>query len=483
MFNKKIIIVSVILTALLTGCAENSAPYGAGFGDTDASRAPDSSIDSGAREPSSVGAGGDASYAGTGVLSPTTDDGAVDNELFANTRTVGYHKLEQITAGMTYGEILDTLGSTAAFGYTAYRQYRTFDDRIIQLKFNSKDDICPYSGAELFNNAMPLRDDPHGNLTIAAGCGGLVTYLTEDNALTPMSLITSDAKITFEDGSPASEDDLKTGTAILFETTGEVLCSYPGQAFCTAITILDVKPSPAEAPYDETLEDGSVITYYPDGVTVTKFPSGGVETYLPYPDGGVLEYKPPVTDPDTSIDTEDLFHELTTINREQMSDIPANSSYGDILEKLGSTQAYGQPKYRQYVTDDDRIIQLYFDSMDDLCLYSGEELYDHALPLEYDGETPDGMIYGILGRDGGFFTHYMMYYYTDKAPDIYEDENGERYITGDYLISNEAEIVFEDGSPATQDDLKPDTPVFVQSDYVLESYPGQRHCTKIVILK
>lgn len=65
-------------------------------------------------------------------------------------------------------------------------------------------------------------------------------------------------------------------------------------------------------------------------------------------------------------------------------------------KKLGNTQAFGQSKYRQYVTDNERIIKLYFES---------------------------------------------------------------------------------------KDDLKPETSVFIHSDYVLESYPEQRHCTKIIILK
>ena len=82
------------------------------------------------------------------------------------------------------------------------------------------------------------------------------------------------------------------------------------------------------------------------------------------------------------------------------------------------------------------------------------------------------MIYGILGRDGSFFTHYDIYdgHYTDR-------------ITGDYHITNDAEIVFEDGSPAAEDDLKPDDPVLVRSDYAFYSYPAQRHCTKIILLK
>lgn len=472
MFNKKLTFISAILTAaLMTGCAENSAPYGAGNG----------SVTYIVKDEHSVSDfGGDASYGGTGAVSGESPEDDGSEVMCSDTKTVGYHELEKIPAGMTYGKILKTLGKTAAFGYSNYRQYLTFDNRLIQLHFNSKNDICPYSGIELFNNALPLRKEKSfGHAIVTNDNSGLVTYftqhyLTKENFLTCMQLIITDnTKIVFENGSCATADDLeKAGTAVRFETDDLEMYSYPPQTVCTKATIVELEPTVVEPPYDETLDDGSVKTYYPDGVTVTRLADGGVETYLPYIGGAVIEYTPPEPDPDAFVDTEELFHSLTAVNREQMSDIPANTSYGDILEKLGNTQAYGQSNYRQYVTDDDRIIQLYFDSKDDLCPYSGAELYDRALPLKYGGDNPAGMIYGILGRDGGFFTHYDTYdgHYTDK-------------ITGDYLITNDAEIVFEDGSPATANDMKPDDPVFVWSDYVLESYPEQRHCTKIIILK
>lgn len=463
MFNKRFVFVSALLTAaMMTGCAENGADIGA------ASAAPTADVSVSVGEPNR---GADASYAGAGAVSdePMSFTDPKSEDLFAETRTVGLHKLEQIPAGSTYREILSILGSTMAFGHPGYRQYRTFDDRLIQLTFDSKDDICPYSGLELYENAMPLKDELHGNLAIVTGRGGLVTYLTEDNYLKGMILITNDAEITFEDGSPAAEDDLKTGAAVKFETTGEILYSSPEQTVCTKAVILNVRPEPAEAACGETLDDGTVITHYPDGVTVKRFANGGVETTLPYPDCGVVEYTPPAPDPNAQTDAEALFGETVTVTAEQLSAIPAGTSYADILEKLGSTQAFGQRKYRQYITEDDRLIQLWFESRDELCPYSGEELYERAVPLKYDGETPEGMLYGVLGGDGGFFTHYDTYH-TDC-------------ITGEHLIIRDAEIVFGDGTPASEDDLIPETPALVLSDYVLESYPGQMHCTKIILLK
>ena len=185
-----------------------------------------------------------------------------------------------------------------------------------------------------------------------------------------------------------------------------------------------------------------------------------------------MEYIPPQntsSEIDPSETEELLGHDTVRVTEEELADIAANTSYGEILEKLGKTQAFGQFKYRQYVTEDDRIIQLYFESKDELCPYSGAELYERALPLKYDGEAPEGTFYGLLAGNGRFITY------------LAGSENP--YITGCYLMTRDAEIVFEDGSPATADDMKPDDPVLVRSDYALYSYPEQRHCTKIIILK
>lgn len=206
------------------------------------------------------------------------------------------------------------------------------------------------------------------------------------------------------------------------------------------------------------------------GVSSIVFSNGGVQ--IDHPDEGYVEYIPPQntsSEIDPSETEELLCHDTVMVTEEELADIAANTSYGEILEKLGKTQAFGQFKYRQYVTEDNRIIQLYFESKDELCPYSGTELYERALPLKYDGEAPEGTFYGLLAGNGRFITY------------LAGSENP--YITGCYLMTSDAEIVFEDGSPATADDMKPDDPVLVRSDYALYSYPEQRHCTKIIILK
>lgn len=151
------------------------------------------------------------------------------------------------------------------------------------------------------------------------------------------------------------------------------------------------------------------------------------------------------------------------VTLEQLSDIPANTPYADIAKKIGA------PFHcRQFVTDDNRVLAIYAPSKD-MCPYSGKELYERALPLNYDGEIPDGMMYGILVEDGTFFVHYC-----DIMPDGVDAAN---------LDARDAEIVFKDGTPASVEDLKIETAALIKYDYSLDSYPQTFHCTKIVILK
>lgn len=208
---------------------------------------------------------------------------------------------------------------------------------------------------------------------------------------------------------------------------------------------------------------------------------GGKNIY--YANGLVVHKCAPVTS-ENSLDDDILYQWTTEITRDELFEIPANTSYGDILDKLGQTTAYGYPGYRQYITEGNRMIAIEFNDKSDLCPYSGEELYSRAISLDYDGENPEEMLYGVITCGGRLFTHYMQYYNTkEEKTDTYTDKDGKRCIVSNRLIASDAEIVFEDGSPASEDDLKPGTAVLVDYDYVLECWPGQMHCTKIVILE
>ncbi|MDE7360638.1 MAG: hypothetical protein K2N38_01755 [Oscillospiraceae bacterium] len=110
--------------------------------------------------------------------------------------------------------------------------------------------------------------------------------------------------------------------------------------------------------------------------------------------------------------------------------------------------------------------------------------YADMLPSEYEEGIPDEMIYGIMTEIDRLMISHMTYYHTDEHKRaIYTDKNGERHISCDRLKTNDAEIVFEDGTPASEDDLTPGTAVHVQYEVILETFPGQMICTKIIILQ
>lgn len=111
--------------------------------------------------------------------------------------------------------------------------------------------------------------------------------------------------------------------------------------------------------------------------------------------------------------------------------------------------------------------------------------YGPLLPLEYEDWMPEGT-YGIMS-DIGYMLSYMTYGVTaDDAKrdfDIYIDRDGNRFISVESLNTEKAEIVFEDGTPATEDDITPGTAMLVQNETVLETFPGEMICNKIIILQ
>lgn len=110
--------------------------------------------------------------------------------------------------------------------------------------------------------------------------------------------------------------------------------------------------------------------------------------------------------------------------------------------------------------------------------------YADSLPQEYGEGIPDEMLYGIMTDIDDIMISHATYYNTkENKTDIYTDYEGNRHISVDSLDTSGAEIAFEDGSPASENDLAPGTAVLVKYDILYETYPGRMHCTKIVILK
>lgn len=103
---------------------------------------------------------------------------------------------------------------------------------------------------------------------------------------------------------------------------------------------------------------------------------------------------------------------------------------------------------------------------------------------ERDAVDSEHREYGLISTHRCALIHYWAHYNRESNKCEYStDENGEPKITGDYLMLDDAEILFENGVRASKIALKPGTPVLVESDYTLESYPGRVHCTKVTILE
>lgn len=100
---------------------------------------------------------------------------------------------------------------------------------------------------------------------------------------------------------------------------------------------------------------------------------------------------------------------------------------------------------------------------------------DKRLSLVYNGDIPDNMTYGYIVDDGKYFLYNKMRYEND-LPSHYEAERST-------LNVSKARIVFEDGTPAAEDELKAETPVFIKWCDEPETYLSQIICSKIVILK
>lgn len=169
---------------------------------------------------------------------------------------------------------------------------------------------------------------------------------------------------------------------------------------------------------------------------------------------------------------DDVNYDTARVTSEQIKAIKAGTSYKDIIASLPNTANYGHNGLRQYIVDDDKLLVLRFDNINDVCDLSGNDLLLSAKSYKYPSEnqpTPSDKsllsVYGIVIDD-------------DFISCIGNDGS-----EGYSLLTNDAEIVFEDGTAATEDDISFMRGVVIFFDYTLDSSPPQAHCKKVIILK
>lgn len=166
------------------------------------------------------------------------------------TRMVAKYQMKKLPAGLTYREIIERLGNTAALGMPKnYRQYVTKDGAVIPLLFDSIDDVCEKSGAELWESALPMIDDDDIMSMdikgyILSDRSGLFIYAEYSTSpriasIKVVDIGTANAQIFFEDGTPATVADIKAFSHLSITTTGNGLLTYPEQWDCAKVVILD----------------------------------------------------------------------------------------------------------------------------------------------------------------------------------------------------------------------------------------------------
>ncbi|WP_040197327.1 hypothetical protein [Candidatus Soleaferrea massiliensis] len=154
--------------------------------------------------------------------------------------------------------------------------------------------------------------------------------------------------------------------------------------------------------------------------------------------------------------------QLPSVSPEQMECIPAGQTYRKIMEQLDAKENRYFTNLQVLLLDQQKIIVLKYDDADEICLLSGKELLESAV-LVPDTAGADA-IRGVVIDDNIICC--------PNSPDSL-------YAILD--ISSQTDIVFQDGQPASRQDIKLGRSVCVTYDYTLASDPPRISCTSISI--
>lgn len=143
--------------------------------------------------------------------------------------------VKSIPKGSTYREILNKLGKTADYHLTNLAIYNIDGSKLLVLRFDNSDDICPLSGGQLLDSAIPVEkqfDGPNTKFCIISRIHSYPgvkllevcspTYGNNpSNPLYYASLkVDGKTQIVFRNGKPATADDIvpADGLAITYQS-------------------------------------------------------------------------------------------------------------------------------------------------------------------------------------------------------------------------------------------------------------------------
>jgi hypothetical protein len=187
-----------------------------------------------------------------GVVTSHTDPNvsispSIDTEITSDTARITSAQVKSIKAGNTYKEIINAFPRTANYAHFGLRQYLIDNEKILVLRFNDINDVCELSGNELLATTKSYKY-PGGNIPKSSDQSLTTVYgiVIDDNFISCIgnkgdecySLLIGNAEIVFQNGAKASKSDIKLMKGILV-TFDYALTSFPPQAHCTKIVILD----------------------------------------------------------------------------------------------------------------------------------------------------------------------------------------------------------------------------------------------------
>lgn len=192
---------------------------------------------------------------------------------------------------------------------------------------------------------------------------------------------------------------------------------------------------------------------------------------VPIPSGSATDY------PYGEIPVSQWSTRIKNITSDQLKAIPKNTSYKDIIAKFGDSVAHFLlPSYFVYSVDNSKLLLLNSVENNGICPLSGEELLAQAATVnsKYDSrsvsfciaiEKPYNHYLSVINPICQFGGPYSLHYY-----ELSIDEN--------------AKIIFENGKPATMNDIRFNQGLAVTCyGAVKASIPAHVHVNQIRILQ
>ncbi|HOB35693.1 MAG TPA: hypothetical protein PKL39_08100 [Bacillota bacterium] len=170
--------------------------------------------------------------------------GVKNYSILNSTSKVTREQVLALESGLTYAEIIETLGPTRDVGRgTHIVQYLVDGKLLLTLEFSQETEVCPLSGEELLGTLRKIAAENNSALTFDA-----VVLQKDQNSLhvdcpaydrfdSAWVGVIKRTEILFADGKKATLADIEPGTAVTVTYTGEIRESYPPQVTAVKIVI------------------------------------------------------------------------------------------------------------------------------------------------------------------------------------------------------------------------------------------------------